>query len=67
MSITVLSVGQNVKCIWGHAWSFSADNNPIGWTKIIEVFENRIKQIADENFTHSAKSRWPILHADGSG
>ena len=33
---------------------------------MIKVFENRTKQVVDEKFTDSAKSRWPILHADGS-
>ena len=67
MPITVLSAGQNVKCIRSYAWSFNVDNNSIGWTKMIEVFENRIKQVADEKFTDSAKPRWPISCADGSG
>ena len=34
---------------------------------MIEVFENRTKQVADEKFTDSAKPGWPILHADESG
>ena len=34
---------------------------------MIEVFENRTKQVADEKFIDLAKSGWPILHADGSG
>jgi len=34
---------------------------------MIEVFENRVKQVADEEFTNSAKPRLPILHIDGSG
>ena len=46
---------------------FKCRYNPIGWTKMIEVFENRIKQVADEEFTDSAKPGWLILSADGSG
>ena len=34
---------------------------------MIEVFENRIKQVADEEFTDSGMPGWPILRADGSG
>jgi len=35
--------------------SLNADNSPIGWTKMIEVFEDRTEQDADEKFTDSAK------------
>jgi len=34
---------------------------------MIEVFENRIKQVADEKFTDSAKPGWPISRTDRSG
>ena len=56
-----------LECIWSHAQSFNANNNPIGWTKMTKVLRSKTKQVADEEFIDSAEPGWLIWRADVSG